>query len=563
MAGRTQDAARKAPGLPPLLEEMQAGLADPPPESLAVVERTGEAVLESTYGDLATHVETTTAWLRDQGVETGDVIAVWLPNWTELVVWQFALANLGACSLGVNTRYSVHELSNLLTRGRPVGILMPAEFLGLDFEGRLSQAWETVAAQPGAAPPPWVATVRDVADGGQSLDLGGGTLSVPPLGAAGPGGGDASSSLFPEEIVNCFTTSGSSGNPKLAGHDQRAVAEHSRNVVAALDMDSAGSFLSVLPLTGVFGFNPSMGMLAAGGCLLLEPTFDVPTVLADMERFGVSHVVGGDDMLGRLMDGWDPETMRPTVRRGGIADFAGRAVAFVEWAEEHWESRIGGVYGSSEVFALTATWAGDLDLERRARGGGTPVSPAIGVRVADPESDRVLAAEELGELQFRGYNVLDAYVGTPGLMEQAVTADGWFRSGDLGLMTGEGTDFVYVCRNSDALRLRGFLVEPEEIERFLMSYPPVETARVVGAAGGEGDVAVAFVTLRPGESAEPEDVLDYCRGQLARFKVPSLVEIIDEFPVTTGTNGTKIRTAVLRERAAALLEDEMTRREAE
>lgn len=557
MAGLTQGAAREAPGLPPLLEEMQEGLVDPSPGSLAVVERMGEAVLECTYGDLATHVEMTTAWLRGRGVETGDVIAIWLPNWTELVVWQFALANLGACSLGVNTRYSVHELSNLLTRGRPVGILMPAEFLGLDFEGRLSQAWQTVAAQPDAPPPPWVATVRGDQDE-QGPDLGRGTLSVPPLGAAAPDGGGAGASLFPGEIVSCFTTSGSSGNPKLAGHDQRAVAEHSRNVVAALEMGSADAFLSVLPLTGVFGFNPSMGMLAAGGCLLLEPVFDVPTVLVDMQRFRVSHVVGGDDMLGRLMDGWDSETMQPTVRRGGIADFAGRSVAFVGWAEEHWDARIGGVYGSSEVFALTATWAGDLDLERRTRGGGTPVSPAIGVRVADPESDRVLAAEELGELQFRGYNVLDAYVGTPELMEQAVTADGWFRSGDLGFMTGEGTDFVYVCRNSDALRLRGFLVEPEEIESFLMSYPPVETARVVGVAGSEGDVAVAFVTLRPGESAEPEDVLDYCRGQLARFKVPSLVEIIDEFPVTTGTNGTKIRTNVLRERAGALLEDKRT-----
>jgi fatty-acyl-CoA synthase len=260
-------------------------------------------------------------------------------------------------------------------------------------------------------------------------------------------------------------------------------------------------------------------------------------------------------MLGRLMDAWDPETMRATVRRGGIADFAGRSREFVDWARRRWGAEIGGVYGSSELFALTAIRPLGGPPEDFAAGGGELVSTAIEYRVVDPEDGTARPPGEIGELQFRGYNVLDAYVGTPGLLDAATTADGWFRSGDLGSAAGP-TAVDYRCRNSDALRLRGFLVEPEEIETFLAGHPAVETARVVGAAGGQGDVAVAFVSLCPGAAAEPAELLDYCRAELAPFKVPTRLAVLDEFPLTTGTNGAKIRTTELRRRAAAMLEEE-------
>jgi fatty-acyl-CoA synthase len=537
---------------PPLLAAMQEGravAADRP----AVAERDGEALRVITYGELAGHVGAAAAFLRERGVGPGDVVAVWLPNWAETIVWEFALAGLGACALGVNTRYGVHELTNLLRRGRPVGILMPDGFLGLDLGGRLRQAWDAVAAESGQGAPPWIAVAR----GGDpaSLDLGGGAGAAPSLDDGAAVADAPALSLHPTRLANCFTTSGSSGDAKLAAHDQAAVALHSRNVVSAFEMDADSTFLAVLPWTGVFGFVPSMGVLAAGGCCLLEPLFDVPTVLADMQATGVTHVVGGDDMLARLMDGWD-DSMRATVTHGGIADFSGRAIEFTDWAEDAWGARIAGVYGSSEIFALTSIWPSGRDIAERRLGGGVPVSPEIEVRAADPETDAPRPHGELGELQVRGYNVLDAYIGTPELLASATTADGWFRTGDLGQTTGSGTDFVYVCRNSDALRLRGFLVEPEEIQAYLATHEAVETARVVGATapGGSGDVAVGFVSLRAGASADEAALLDYCRASLAPFKVPSAIVVLDEFPVTVGTNGTKIRTVELRRMAEERME---------
>jgi acyl-CoA synthetase (AMP-forming)/AMP-acid ligase II len=522
------------------------------PDQPALIERGGDRLTTLTFAELSAAVGALSAELRSRGVGRGEVVAVWLPNWSEAVVWEFALAALGSAVLGVNTRYGVHELAHLLERARPTGVVAPARFLDLDFADRLHRA----RAAAGDAPPPWVAITRADADTDVGeFELGNGTwtpLRGPPVAA---GLDQISAAGRPGDPVNYFTTSGSTGLPKLAGHDQSSIATHCINVAGALDMRTGDVFLGALPLSGVFGFNPAMAMLSVGGACLLEPVFDPGLVVADMEATGVTHVVGGDDMLGRVMDAWHrlQEGGRPALRglrRGGIADFAGRVGAVVEWAQNDVGAAFSGVYGSSELFALTSIWPASLELPQRGQGGGVMVSEGISVRAVDPQSGSVCPPDTTGELQFRGYNVVCGYLGDPDAGCDAFTGDGWFRSGDLGSVGDDRASFVYVCRAGDALRLRGFLVEPAEIERFLCTHPRVSAAKVVGVPSAEdGDVAVAFVQVEPGGAVTGEELIRFCRRQLAPFKVPAVVNLIDEFPVTTGTNGTKIRSGELRRRA--------------
>ncbi|MDQ3826739.1 MAG: AMP-binding protein, partial [Actinomycetota bacterium] len=208
--------------------------------------------------------------------------------------------------------------------------------------------------------------------------------------------------------------------------------------------------------------------------------------------------------------------------------------------------------GSSELFALTAFWPADRPTELRWTGGGQVVMPSIEVRVADPATDRVLPDGEDGELQFRGPNVVDTYLGDPGVAATAFTEDGWFRSGDLGRLVGPGT-FQYVCRMGDVLRLRGFLVDPAEIEFRLAAHPAVRLTKVVGAPdpNGGGTIAVAFVVPQGPDEPDEDELKEWCAQALAKFKVPARIHVIDSMPTTSGTNGIKIRTAVLREMAAA------------
>jgi acyl-CoA synthetase (AMP-forming)/AMP-acid ligase II len=540
---------------PTTLSELLSSVAERHGERPALIERDGRTL---TFAELSGASAALARELRVRRVSRGDVVGVWLPNWVEMVVWEFALAALGAAMLGINTRYGVIELTHLLRRGRPVGVVAPARFLELDFAGRLRRASD--AASGVAAAAPWVAVARPSgSDDLARFDVGGGTWTPTSVRESSTSREQIPTDGRPSDPVNYFTSSGSTGLPKLAGHDQRSVAVHSANVVAALDMSAEDRFLAVLPLTGVFGFNPTMAMLSAGGAWVLEPVFDPRLVLSDVAAHGITHVVGGDDMLGRLMDVWraaDADRRRTLrcLRRGGIADFAGRAGAVIEWAEDELAVRLSGVYGSSELFALTSIWPAVLDRAERRRGGGSVVSAEIEVRAIDPASGDTSPAGSTGELQFRGYNVVTGYLGDDDAARAAFTDDGWFRSGDLGFVLEEQGSFVYICRDGDALRLRGFLVEPAEIEQFLCSHRDVAAAKVVGArSAAGGDVAVAYVRLIAGAAVTSDELTAFCREQLAPFKVPAYVNVTDDFPVTTGTNGTKIRTAELRRRAEAQL----------
>ena len=197
-----------------------------------------------------------------------------------------------------------------------------------------------------------------------------------------------------------------------------------------------------------------------------------------------------------------------------------------------------GVYGSSELFALAATWPLSEPTPQRWAGGGRVVHPGIEVRVqCGPGVE--------GELEFRGPNVVDGYLGSS---PDVFTDDGWFRSGDLGVVVDDGA-FVYVCRAGDALRLRGFLVDPAEIELRLAAHPAVHTAKVVGTEGSDGgSVAVGFVTLDA--PAAPEDLRAWCAATLAAFKVPVKVRFWPE-TLPRNPNG-----KILKNELKKLFEDE-------
>jgi len=204
------------------------------------------------------------------------------------------------------------------------------------------------------------------------------------------------------------------------------------------------------------------------------------------------------------------------------------------------------------VFALTAMWRRDEPAERRWAPGGRLVHDDIEVWVVDARSGAPLGPGREGELQFRGPNVVDGYLGGG---PDPCTEDGWFHSGDLGVLVDQRA-FRYVCRMGDALRLRGFLVDPPEIELRLAALPDVRIAKVVGASGGDGATrAVGFVVAEPDRRLDPARLLSWCAEGLAAFKVPAVVRVINDMPTTSGTNGTKIRAVVLREWAAAALAD--------
>lgn len=523
----------------------------------------GDTVLPCSRGEFRSRVEAVRGELEQIGLRPGQCIAVMLPNWSDALVWQFAASAVGAHVIGVNTRYNTGEVAHILTAARPAVVAVAAAFHGLDLFGRLREAAASVpeVTTPAVAVVPGPAAVA-AAPG--DFDLGGGAWTA--------GSGDVRGVRAPEtpdtatltpaglgddpddRLAVAFTTSGSTGVPKLAAHRESAIVRHGRADAEIMKVTDGDVALCVLPVSGVFGFSTAFASLAGGGALLMETVFDPAGVLRRVREVGVTHAVGGDDLFGRLYDTWHDGAREDlsSLRWVGIADFLGRSHEIARWLRDEFGTHTSGVFGSSEVFALAMLWHADDPESVRWYGGGRAVDSAIELRVVDPFDDSPLPDGEQGELQFRGPNVVDAYLGNPEAASRAFTRDGWFRSGDLAVASGDG-GFRYVCRMGDVLRLRGFLVDPAEIEKRLAEHPGVGTVKVVGHTGDGGYTeAVGFVVPTADAPADtvPSALRDWCRETLAAFKVPTAIHIIEAMPTTVGGNGSKIRAVELREWAA-------------
>jgi len=506
------------------------------------------ATTRTQFLDQARHFAATFA---AHGVGEGDCVASWLPNWSSTVAWQVAASAVGAHVVGINTRYNKTEVAHVLRKARPVVIGVAYEFQRLDLVGRARDA--LVEGGVDLPPPPAVLPIAapgtELPESTPTYDLGGGIWRL----SDGDGFTATALAFSAERLATAFTTSGSTGLPKLAAHTESGVLKHALANAISCDFRPGDVFIAPLPFSGVFGFNAVWGALFGGASVLMHPVFDEERLLEDMARFGVTHFVGADDMLVRLKGAW--EKAPADLGRWRVllmADFLGRTPEIAAWADSEFGTVSMGVYGSSELFALAAHWRPETPLPRRWSGGGVPASDGIRIRLADPFDGTVLDQGD-GELQFRGHNVVDAYLGDEGEGARAFTDDGWFRSGDLGRMTEDG-GFEFVCRAGDVLRLRGFLVEPAEVETRLAAHPAVEVAKVVGSIDASGEpVAVGFVTLADGAEVREAELIGWCKDTLARFKVPHRILVIDDMPTTAGTNGSKIKAGVLRDWASTAL----------
>jgi len=305
-----------------------------------------------------------------------------------------------------------------------------------------------------------------------------------------------------------------------------------------------------LPLCGVFGFSSLFAAIAGRATSLLNERFDPVDTAHAIATEAVTHYNAGDDMLLRVMDSGVIRAGEHRWREGGFANFVNAGRMVCERAETELGVRLTGVYGMSEVFALLSRWPATMPIDERSRAGGIPVGADVEVRVVDPESGVVREVGEEGELSFRGPPVLTCYLGDTDATAAALAGDGWFRSGDLGRLTPDG-GFEYLARLGDSLRLRGFLVDPAEIERRLERHPAVELAQVVGVdRPGIGQVAVAFVRLA--QPVSDDELRAHCATGIAAFKVPQRFVVVDTFPTVEGPNGVKIRKLELRAKAAYL-----------
>jgi fatty-acyl-CoA synthase len=474
------------------------------------------------------------AGLRKAGVGAGTRVALWLPNSAGYLAAIFACARLGALAVHINTRFRSAEVGNVLRRSRAAALVTDWNFTPADFPAILASLPIEDRAQ--------LRSLLAIRAPTGVTELAG--LPVLPLeGPAAEAGPDAATAETP---CLTFTTSGTTSGPKLVLHDQQAIAGHAVDVARRIGLGAPDAvLLGAVPFCGTFGNAAAMAAIAGGAQIVCVAQFDGADAAALIRDYRVTHLVGGDDMFGRIAAAAGGRPFN-SVRFSGFAAFHSSAASSIAAAEAMGLSPRG-LYGSSEVQALFSVAEGN----NRLLGGGVPVSAQARLAVRDPETGAALPAGLSGELWIDGPSRFVSYLENPVATEQAVAADGMFRTGDLGRLEGAG--FVYEARLGDAMRLGGFLVSPEEIEAVIQALPGVAGVQVVAAASGGDPVPVAFV--QPLEHAVVQEgvLRAQCSERLAKFKVPGRIVILDRFPIADSPNGPKVQRVKLREMAERLL----------
>lgn len=497
------------------------------------------------WAELARRSRCVATGLAELGVGAGDRVGVWLPNGAAWLATFLACARLGAIAVAINTRFRSAEVGDLLRRsGASVLVFWPA-YKGFDFPGTLAQCSAEelqslrhvfLYSEDASSEPATVA--------GKPASSFTRLLARPEL-AEGAGTADAPCVIF--------TTSGTTRAPKMVLHSQGQLLRHARNVARQYGLGPDKRFLLVPPLCGVFGFCSALAALVGDSLLVMEATWSGQRSADLVQEHRITHLTAADGALAQLLQAQPDAQAFRSLQLVLWAHFDPAHARLPALAAERGVPVLG-LYGSSELQALFSRRDPELAPHERVLAGGTPASSMARVRARDTATGELCAPGQPGELEFLApESRFLGYFEDPEATQAAFTADGWFRSGDLGQVDdASGATFTWLARMGDTLRLGGFLVSPAEIEAAVQEHPAIEACQVVGARDGDAVRAVAFVTLRQGQAFEEHEVVAHVAGRLAKYKVPTRVVALDVFPTTDGANGTKVQKAKLRAMAETL-----------
>ena len=512
------------------------------PARAAILDPSG---LTLTYEELNRQVDQLARGMLDLGVGKGDKVGLWMPNVTEWVVAYFAIARIGAVVVPMNTRYKSHEVEYILDNSEATTLFAVASFAGIDYiamiesiRGRLPNLKHVIIhGKPGADMHRFEAVVTR----GTEL-LGDGALET------------REAACDPQDNVFILYTSGTTGNPKGAMLSHHNIAKNAEQVTEVLNSTEQDVFLLAVPFFHCFGCVMGIaGSITWGAAMVPMQIFKPVEALELVERFGVSVLYGVPTMFVLELEEYrkgraDGTSYDASTLRTGIMAGAPCPVEVMRGTMEDMHCNVSIAYGLTEASPVITMTRFDDSVQRRVETVGRALE-GIEVKIADDDK-KPLSVGEMGELACRGYNVMMGYYKMPDKTAEAIDSDGWLYSGDLATMDSDGYVQI-VGRKKDMLICGGFNVYPAEIEEYLFTHPKVQNVSVIGVPDDVmGEVSAAYIIPREGTALDPQEIVDFCVGEIANFKVPRYVQVVEEFPMTQSGKIQKFR---LRELADAAL----------
>jgi fatty-acyl-CoA synthase len=489
------------------------------------------------------------------GVKTGDKVGIWATNVPDWFTVFFATAKIGATLVTVNTGYRLYELEYLV-RQSDIGTLCLVDgFRDSDYVQMLNELVpELKEAQRGHLRSERFPCLRNVVFLGPQKHRGMfNTAEVLLLGEHTDRArlDEIRPTLRHDDVINMQYTSGTTGFPKGVMLTHHNIVNNGYAIGECMKFTPEDRLLLTVPLFHCFGM--VLGLLAVvthGAAIVACESFDPLLVLASVEKERCTALHGVPTMF-------IAELNHPMFRmfdlrslRTGIMAGSPCPVEIMRRVVDEMHMRdITIVYGLTESSPGMTQSRADDPLEVKVGTVGREL-PGVEVKVWSPRAGRDCAVGEVGELCCRGYNVMRGYYKNPDATAQVIDADGWLHSGDLGVKDENG-NYRVTGRLKDMIIRGGENVYPKEVEDFLYQMPQVRDVQVVGVASEKyGEEIGAFVILKEGATLTPEEVQDFCRGRIARYKVPEHVFFVTEYPMT---GSGKVQKYKLREMAVERL----------
>jgi acyl-CoA synthetase (AMP-forming)/AMP-acid ligase II len=461
-----------------------------------------------TYAELEAACAHAARELRLRALDTGDAVALALPNVPAFVAYLFGILRIGATVVPLNPGLTLHELSWLIHESGARAVVTVVE-LARQLESNRSR---TPSLQH-------VVTV----DPGKPLDCSTTTIDTEIGGKA-------------DDTALLIFTSGTTGRPKGVVLTHRNVLANTAQVAERTALSSRDRVLTVMPLFHANGLmNNTILPLRSGASIVLRPRFDLDEFWRVVEQFRPTYFTAVPTVFARLMDAWDGRADTSSLRfvRSGAAPMA---PALQRQVEERLGVPVVLSYGLSEA-TCTCTM-NPPDATRRAGSVGRALADEV-VAILDADGHEAPPGE-VGEVAVQGPNVMSGYFHAPDATAQALR-NGWLHTGDMGYVDADGFLFL-TDRKKDIIIRGGENISPREVEEVLLEFPAVAQAAVVGAPDREwGEQVVAFVVPHAGCGLAVDELQAFCRTRLARFKRPHRVHVVTSLAVTSVGKVDKVR----------------------
>ena len=490
--------------------------------------------LRYTYGQLRLEVEVVARGLLSLGVNRGDRVGIFSPNTAEWTIVQYAAAKVGAILVNINPAYRLRELGYALQQSGTSVLVSARRFRSANYVAMLS---ELAPQLPLLAHVVYLGTDREP-----------GALTWTDL--LDRGGAEPESRLRAREALvqfddpaNIQYTSGTTGSPKGATLSHHNILNNGFFIGQALRYTEHDRICVPVPFYHCFGC--VLGTLAAltHGCAVVLPgeSFDAEAALAAVEDERCTSLYGVPTMFIAELDHPAFSRYRLDSLRTGIMAGSPCPIEVMRRVIERMHMpEVTIAYGMTETSPVSCQSAVDDPLERRVSTVGS-VQPHLECKVVDPHTGGIIRRGQPGELCTRGYAVMLGYWNDPKATAAAIDEAGWMHSGDLAVMRDDGYVNI-VGRLKDMIIRGGENIYPREIEEFLHTHPSVSDVQVIGVPDGKyGEEVCAWIRLRDGHAATPDEIRDFCRGQIASYKIPRYVRFTTEFPMTVTGKVQKFR----------------------